>query len=252
MSRIKSLALVLALLWAVPAQAATISLVAKVSATSGANSVTTGTITTSTAVLLVAHCGAFNGVPVISDSKSNMWTALADISDTGLHSAVAYVEAPVVGTLHTFTCTASTGGPVIHVFAFTVDTGTIVYDSQTVADHNPSAVSLQVSSAITPSAANSVLVSGITLWQHVSSLAINESYTPSDGDWIDADADSVTDAAAYLIQTSATASQPNWTWTGTAIAVTRLAAFKPSAGGVGGGSSGCRLTLLGVGGACSE
>ncbi len=226
----------------------TITLVDKVSAGSSNNtSVTTGNINTTGAKLLVAHCATYGGVGTITDSKSNSpWIPLTANETSSFYSQWSYIEAPIVGSGHNFTCTA--GGPTIHVFAFTVDTGTLVYDSREAGQVSGAGNTIQASGALTPSTATSVSVSGIMLWDHVTSLSVDGSFAPSGGDAVTPSANNLGGGAAYLIQTSASAINPTWTVGGAFdILAMRNAIFKAIAGGGGGGASDGSLLLLGVG-----
>lgn len=97
------------------------SLVASTSAVSagGAASFTTGSITTTGADLIVilAVSGAV-GAPPPSDSKSNTWTLITNIAQSGRQGTyLYYAHNPTVGTGHTFTSSNSAFGN-IEVMAF--------------------------------------------------------------------------------------------------------------------------------------
>jgi hypothetical protein len=80
---------------------------AKIVSTEQAGPGTTGAVDTTGATLLVATVFGQIGDPVISDSKSNTWTALTAVTGGGNECRLYYVEDPTVGSGHTFTLSGS-------------------------------------------------------------------------------------------------------------------------------------------------
>jgi hypothetical protein len=195
------------------------------------NVATTGAIDTTGANLIVIIVADYNAEApsVVTDSKSNNYTALS--TSTGQFSQVLihYLYNPTVGSGHTFTATRTGGFPAIKAYAFSgsVASPFDVGGGDGVASPGPTTVQ---PGPVTPSEDNELLVTGWG-WSQVSD-------TPT----IDGGFSSPTSvnnnpgvhfalSAAYLIQTTATLSDPTWTISSSAEGATRIATFKAGAGG---------------------
>lgn len=214
----KLLTLILAVcLVAVPVQAA----VAVVSNTAAGSSdtfaVTTGTINTSGATCLVVLVSWYNGMAatvVVSDSKSNTWTPLtsqATSNDTEIR--FYYACGGTVGTNHTFTADsgATTSFPCLAAIAVSGTLAASAHDQESAGDTADAATSVQGAS-LTPSQNNEIVFSGLGLDDPTGTPTINGGFTVSNTVVHDG-ANHVGCGLAYLIQTSAAAANPTWSWT---------------------------------------
>ncbi len=128
------------------------ALIASVSAGSAdANDVTTGSIDTTGATLLVASVASSAAV-TFSDSKSNTWTALTITGRGRLY----YVLNPTVGAGHTFTATSAALAPSIAAAAYSGAKSNNVLDQTSFADQVAS--STVQPGSVTPTYGNELLV----------------------------------------------------------------------------------------------
>jgi hypothetical protein len=211
----------------------------------GANGGTTDAIDTTGATLLVMVLSAINAVGLGStptDSKGNTWTPRTGYSSGG-NGAVKtfYVENPIVGSGHTFTYSRASSFPVIMVLAFNGTVLTSVYDVENGAGQ-VGGTTLQTGS-VTPSENNEVLIAGTGIEGTGRTATINSSFTITDGIAGDG-ATRMGGYAAYLIQTTATAVNPTWTYSG---AVTRVAANIATFKAAAVAATPKKLSALGVG-----
>lgn len=197
-----------------------------------ANGVTSGSINTTGANLLIASvswypaAGADIQTAQFSDSKGNTWSQLnlaGVISTTNTANRLFYCVPTSVGTGHTFTASQTNSYPAIAVLAFSGMSGTPL-DQQSQGEAS-AATTIQPGS-ITATQANTVLVSGVGFDVNGTTASINLSFTgavvasPSTGNNVGA-------GIAYRIETSATATNPTWTKTGgTSHMSASIASFK--------------------------
>lgn len=203
-----------------------IALVAHTGASSTTNNnVTTSAIDTTGATLLVFVISD-GGSATISDSKGNSW-GTANIGPSGgsrAQSRIFSVKSPTVGTGHTFTASSTGAGPSIEILAFS-GTDTSANVDQTNSASAVSAANLAPGS-ITPSVNNEVVVTGFAYDPGLSASITNDSnFTITDVNQ-GAGGQAWAGAAAYSIQTTAAAVNPNWsTGAGSADGAT-IASFK--------------------------
>lgn len=209
------------------------ALVANVAAgaTDGGNNVTTGGVDTSGADLLIVAVASYDGggvIPTItvSDSKSNTWTPL---TRTGAGDVVLcrfyYCVGGTVGGSHTFTASSTGGFPTVLAAAFS-GAHASPFDQETAGAHGSGITSIQPGS-VTPGEDNELLVSVVGL-NAANTISINGGFTESDevayssGNHFGA-------SLAYLIQTSAAAANPTWSWASSTAGATTIATFKAAA-----------------------
>jgi hypothetical protein len=170
--------------------------------------------------------------PTITDSKSNGWTQITAQADGSGNSSATYLffsHNPTVGSGHTFTCTTAT-----------VPAGTITVQAWsgsavgTVTDQNNAAntaatTSLQPGS-ITPSQNNSLVVASFGgLNDAGDTQSIGSGFALSDQNTF-VGRDHYAGAMAYLVQGSAAAINPTWSWANPSWAAAIIADFVPGAG----------------------
>jgi len=180
------------------------------------------TIDTTGATLLVvwAADGAGN-VGSLSDSKGNTWTPLPTRIEPGsfVTGRFLYCVSPTVGTGHVFTL----GGP---WFAWTVwaFSGVASYHSEsgnTTAGTQPIA-----SGSVTPSANGALILAGMSYFDS-GTPSVAPGFTTHN---IPKTGSSVGNMSGWLVQTTAAAINPTWSWTGTLTnIVVATAVFLPSA-----------------------
>jgi hypothetical protein len=210
------------------------------------STITTGAIdTTGADTIFVAvswYIGAGGGA-VLTDSKSNTWHGLTTYNDgTNQNSRIYYAYNATVGSGHTFTVTGIASYPALAVSAHSGGLLTDPFDQENGA--NPASGTSGQPGSVTPSENDEILVTMLGNQNtNSNSVSINSSYTLIDT--IDRGANGIGVSLAYLIQTSASASNPTWSWGGanddTSLAI---ATFKKAAGG-GGGSTGFGPLLAG-------
>lgn len=193
---------------------------------------TSGAISTTGATLLVAAAGytAASSIafPNISDNQSNNW-GLPYIpgnnggSNTGT-IALWFVSSPTTAASHTFTCGGS-GFESLCVAAFSGTPTTFTVDSPG-ASSGATGTSLQAGS-VTPSVDNSLLIAALA-FRVAATVSIDSGFTITDQNPFSSGV-AVGTALAYLIETSAAAQNPTWSWTGSAIANAILVSFRPLA-----------------------
>jgi hypothetical protein len=197
------------------------------SSNSGVSVVTAG-IDTTGANLIVVHVADYTGGSgdgALTDSKGNTWTGLtAATLAAEVRSRLYYSLSGTVGSGHTFTYTTTSGTsfPSIQVIASAFD--------QQSANTNASANSIQPGS-LTPPSNDALFVTGLGLGTDVGgTTGINSSFTfELSGDFVGGHAEG--GYLAYLIQGTAGALNPTWSWTGLTKDVTTMATFTASVGG---------------------
>lgn len=202
-----------------------IGLVAHTGATGSANSgVTTGIDTTGATLLVVGVSYAdTTGDVVVTDSKSNSWTAGTKHVTTHVANQLFWTtSAPSVGSAHTFTETLTAGTASITIAAFrNAFIGAV--DGQNGANSAGISVTTIQTGTLTPSAPSSLLVASVAYFGG-SAATIDSGFTvtdcPTSGSVFGC-------GLAYLIQTAAAAVNPTWTIP-SYLAAASIAAFKHS------------------------
>lgn len=194
------------------------------------NPITTPAIDTTGATIIVVALGQINLIAIcaITDSKGNTYTPLT--AQTGApfpYSRLFYCISPIVGSGHTFT--ADNGGANIQggiaVQAFSG--GSPVFDVEN--GVNSGFGNSQQPGSVTPSVNNSLIVTAVCTDNDGITFAINSGFTITDS------VDTGTGGAfvsgfglAYLVQGTAGAINPTWSWSGTGSnAMATIATFKP-------------------------
>lgn len=200
------------------------ALIAHTTATgSGTN---TPAINTTGANLIIIGVSWETSTPAISDNQGNTYTLIASQNSGGGlgASSLYYCSSPITSASHTFTATSEI--PAIFVQAFSGAASSLPLDQHNSA--NTTSGSTIQPGSVTPSAANELLVSvaqassggGQTL------NSVGSGFTITDKE---AGGPSVfSSGMAYLIQTSATAENPTFTFSGSNLFLSSvIATFKP-------------------------
>lgn len=186
-----------------------ISVILNTNAISATGGTTTGADTSGADLIVVALEYYKASGSNLSDSKGNTWTALTDYQNASANSAVRiyYCSNPTVGASHTFSTTSDFSG--LCVLAVSgARTASTPFD-QEIGTTGGTSGATQGPGSITPSVDGCLVVTGI--YQNAAggtSPTIPSGYT-SMGVWPTATA--FTGGAAYQIQTTATATDPQWT-----------------------------------------
>lgn len=182
-------------------------------------------INTTGATLLVAVTVSYNpsGASTVTDSKTNTWTALTTYKPTGAsnNTTIWYAANPTVGTGHTFTdttgnfnllCVAAFSGVSSSPFETGTDTGL-----------NGGLVSSIQPGSVTP-AGNGELIISAGSNDGGAALLIDSSFIITDQ--VQAAVTAYQGGLAYLIQSTAAAVNPSWSWVGNANAASGIAVFR--------------------------
>lgn len=211
-----------------PKAHAAIALVNHTIFATGYNGGTTSAIDTTGANFLVISLSTYEAyatVTSVSDSKGNTWVPLTKHLQAGTNDAVRfwYSKNATVGTGHTFTVAKTTGYIAFEVMAFSgVDTSS-PFDVENGNGFTGGGSSLTTGS-VTPSQNNSLILVDFTTDIGTTVNSIDSSFSITDK----ASASPVTTAAAYLIQGTAAAVNPTWSFGSVARAVAGIAVFKPA------------------------
>jgi len=191
------------------------------------NAVASAGIDTTGASLLVAMCGRAQSVPTTtaSDSKGNTWSSLTAGAGSNPESIIFYAVNPTVGTGHTFTVGSNGGYAAAIVSAFTsVDTST-PFDQQNAAGAAGWNDGTAFPGSITPTVNNELVVScaahQLTSNFSASGMTIIDRIPFNAGTGV---FHGVT--SAYVVQTTASAINPNWTVGVTWAGAMSIASFK--------------------------
>lgn len=193
---------------------------------------TTSAIDTTGANLIVLAVAGNNTALTVSDNKGNTWTALTNHAVGGgnaISSRFYYCFNPTVGSGHTFSNSLSY-----------VATSAVAYsgaDTSPFDQENGTATGSLVSSlatgSITPSVNDELVLAAMAAGKSATTLAIDSSmsvdtfFNPVSGV-------SYGGAIASLVQTTAAAINPTWSWGGTTSeAAVSIASFKAAGGGGG-------------------
>jgi hypothetical protein len=205
--------------------------------TDSANVTTTG-IDTSGADLLVVAAADNGAAPTPTDNKSNSWTGLTSYSSAnGGRIQLFYSKPTSVGSGHTFTITAGSF-PAIAAIAFSGSASSSVFDVENGVGGLLGQSTAQPGS-ITPGSDNELLITAVCLGGNLggSTLAVDSSFTKAtNGEVKGTSGVSYGVSIAYLIETTATAKNPQWSGAPGATAgyySANIGSFKASAGGGG-------------------
>jgi len=194
-----------------------------------ASSCTTSGIDTTGANFIVLAIGYQQGsTPSISDNKSNTWNALTISSTAGAQACrIYYAINPTVGSGHTFSNGGTNNYSTVSVLAFSgVDTSA-PFDQQNGANNNSATIQ---TGSVTPTQNNEVCIAAVAwnLNRTTEPPTINSSFTGVQGTTFSS-GNHYGGAIAYLIQTTATATNPTWNFTNAWTNSARIATFKAAA-----------------------
>lgn len=206
-----------------------------------ATTVTTTALDTTGATLIVLVCGfnqnatpPSNGSFSLTDSQGNMWSAgfnpnIGKTQNNTRTTMIAWRANPATNASHTFTLTGvGSFDPTVAVLAFS---GAVGFPEKLVGAIGATVTSLSPGS-ITPSQNNELLIAGLCL-PSTSTATIDASFSITDqtggttGQFV---------AAAYLIQTTAGAATPTWSFASNSGAASLMAFRLAASSGASGGA----------------
>lgn len=195
----------------------------------GANTTTTTAINSTGSDILFAACSDYAAVTraVVTDSKSNSWTALTSYSTSAaVRTTIWYAKNPSVGSGHTATCAGTGTFPGLAFAAFSGSDLTAPFDKENGAhDDNNNTLGPGI---ITPAADNSLVLTAFGWSTTGAPSAPPTGYTLLDQ--ADKGVNNFGVAFASQIQTTATATNPVWSKAGLDAVAASVAAFKVSSG----------------------
>lgn len=188
--------------------------------------------------------------PTISDAKSNSYTALTESTFVSPPLVrLFYNQGGTVGSGHWFKVDDTSGFPSIFAWAFSgsasspLDSGSDNANSLAVPG---TSIQPKSSGTFTPSEDNCLFVTMAGVADiYGTPYSIDSPFSPPSDQAGQVDAQAYGIAAAYEIQTTATARNPTWSWTGSHYGAASMAVFKAAAVA---GTTKHFLPLLGAGG----
>lgn len=188
--------------------------------------VTSSAIDTTDATLLILCVNYYGSNEIltsdISDSAGNTWTALTEYTGTGIiyNSKIFYCESPTTSTSHIVTVTKTTSYPCIN-FSSWIRTSS--FDSES--GQGYSGVTIGRPGSITPVNDNSLFITSMV-------NDTNKAYS-IDSSFIELNRCPYTSGVsmggeyAYLVQGTAAATNPAWTWSGGEVTAINMAVWSP-------------------------
>jgi hypothetical protein len=173
-------------------------------------------------VVSVAYYTGFGGAPVVSDSKSNTWSGLTARGPGNTKQRFFYAKNATAGAAHTFTVTGGTIYPSAIILAVAGADPTAPFDGENGGGSASSAGPLTTGS-LTPSVANCLIVSGFAS-DNVTNPAVSAGLTLTTSAYVGGGGQA--GATGLLVQTTAAAINPSWSWSGTQPVGIAVAAFK--------------------------
>lgn len=203
----------------------------KIGASGGSTTTAIDTTGVDFIAISISWYDAVTANPTVSDSKSNTWTALT-LSSCSLADGserLYYCKNPTVGSGHTFTVAGTSIFAPICVQCFSGGS-TAELDQQNTFDYTAGLTSAATGS-LTPVADDSLIITGLHTYNATSAIGINGGFTAEIQNY--SAGVSQGGAIAYLIQTTAAAANPTWSWTSNSFAALSMAVFRPTAAAAG-------------------
>jgi hypothetical protein len=212
------------------------ALVASGSGNLGGGGTTTDIDATGASLVVIVLSDASVAATITSDSYSNTWTASTRYGGSFGYGRLFYAVNPSVGA--GFNVTVDGDFTTYVIAAFSGAATAAPADVQAGVSSGSSPLS---PGRVTPNQNDSLVLSWVCANSFSGAPTVDGSFTR-----IDYQTAGVSSVLGYLIQTTAQAANPAWTFTGGGSGLgAQNIVFKPAAGG--GGGTTARLTLLGVG-----
>lgn len=191
---------------------------------------TSGSADSTGAKVIAVAVATFGGsIDSMTDSKGNTYTAGTALdSGSGARFQWWYCLNPTVGAGHTFTPVATGKYPAIVVRGFSANSPS--FDQESAGGTDPGSATTKQPGSVTPAAAENVVLVGAEYGQPTPPTIDGGFTTTGTGNVA---TQHMGCSGAYLVQSSATAQNPTWTWgSGTDVA-TRSLVFTDTGGGGG-------------------
>lgn len=165
-----------------------------------------------------------------TDSESNTWTAAVNAQpSSNVESEIWYCYAPTTSASHTFSLPV---GPTYMTMSVSAWSGAQASPlDQTSSAIDNSSVTSGAAGSITPSANGALIIGSMCPENSSFAPTINDSFSIIESVAVGA---SYSGASAYLVQVSAAAVNPTWSFSSSAYGVC-IASFLPTSGGGSGG-----------------
>lgn len=213
---------------------------------------TTAAINTTGADLIVVSASWYPGgggnTVNITDSKSNTWTGLTAQAAGVSKNQLFYCTSCTVGSGHTFSIVSPGVDDIYAVLSVVAFSGAHASPFGAETGQAATGQTSYTAGSLTPSEGNAVVVVGITANDTASGLAPSANGGFTSYGTAALTANSMGGGIAYLIQTSAAAANPTWSWGGGSTDAAATNSWFKSAAGGGGATCNGGLSLLGVGG----
>lgn len=205
----------------------TFAFVGSKSVAAGPNGGSTTALNTTGSSLIVVAVSRYSAGPAVtlSDSASNTWTALTEsINTTGsLACRLYYCANPTTSASHTFTVAGTGIYSSLAAVAFSGGTNASPFDLENGATGTSASAT---SGGITPSQNNEAVVIATADDGAIANASIDGGFTRVETQLFGG-GDHFGLNVAYLIQTTAAAANPTFTYTNTPNWACRIASFKP-------------------------
>jgi hypothetical protein len=155
-----------------------------------------------------------------------MWFGLTLQANSSIQCKIYYAKNATVGSGHTFTFDGTAVYPSIGIMAFSGSDTTSPFDQENGAE-NAGTTSLQTGS-VTPSTNAQILVAALG-FNTANTISVNSSFTGLIQQNFTGGVEGM--AMAYLIQTTAGAVNPTFSWSSSSAAAAAIATFKTAAAG---------------------
>jgi hypothetical protein len=188
-------------------------------------SVTTGAINSTGANFLAAAVADLTTHPGTdpSDSKGNSWTVLTETTVSNVRLRLMYAKNATTGSGHTFTASSAEAEFPAAAFAAFANVHTVTPFDVENGGSTSGGTTVQPGS-ITPGTDHELVLTGVGISGTPSTMSIDGGYTITD----EVDFNGGVNfgvALAYLVQTSAAATNPTWTGTAVTSYAARIASF---------------------------
>jgi hypothetical protein len=197
--------------------------------TNGGSAVTTASVNTTSCVsnclivVGVAYYG-INAAPTISDSAGNTYACLTERNITSGATRLCYKQNATVSATHTFSATGTGSYASIAVQAWSGGRTLNTVDVQN--GSNTAGATSLATGTITPSEANTLVVTVVNNWTDTgTSRTIGDSYTITNQVGYSL-SQHFPIALAWKVQTTAVATNPTWSWSGSQPANAAIASFR--------------------------
>ena len=210
------------------------------------HTVTTDAVDTSGADFIAVGVSSGSlSLMTVTDSKSNTYTnKTLETDGSSVTNYIAYVQAPTVGTSHTFTVGTVFVFPTIFVAWFSGSAAT-PFDAENGDNTGGVGSTTGAPGNVTPAESNELFVIGASTNGGAPNFSIDNSFTITDQAGL-LGGQAYGGAFAYKMVTDTSTQNPLWTQAAVNFLPRRMACFKAAAGGGGAAAFSASMTLTGM------